>query len=325
MVKWFKDETELITGPSCMITLEKYSSSVELYSVGTLQSGIYSCQVSNEAGAVKSAAELLVKGWTILFSSTTTTTTQLTPSLFSIITAPLLHFCSLCLTTSSFRLLPGISISSSELPSIPYSIQSPVRILHISYWCSTVTLCLTIVTWSFFDFAEPPQFVLKLPPTTFVKLCEGHRFECKATSAHSLNMCWYKNDQKITTGNNYKIMFVDSTAYLQLRTTRFEDNGVYTCEAHNDAGSESCSSVLTVQGQLLNIYSIFNLGYTLLFCGFCTLWSCVAWKRKNENPLWCRFWYFVWSFMSSFGILSTSAWNQQPHLMFQMFALQCVG
>lgn len=111
MVKWFKDETELITGPSCMITLEKYSSTVELYSVGTLQSGIYSCQVSNEAGAVKSATELLVKGWTILFSSTTTTiTTQLTPSLFSIFTAPLLHFCSLCLTTSSFRLLPGISV-----------------------------------------------------------------------------------------------------------------------------------------------------------------------------------------------------------------------
>lgn len=63
MVKWFKDDTELITGPSCMITLEKYSSSVELYSVGTLQSGIYSCQISNKPGAVKSAAELLVKGW----------------------------------------------------------------------------------------------------------------------------------------------------------------------------------------------------------------------------------------------------------------------
>ncbi len=67
MVKWFKDDIELITGPSCMIRLEKYSSSVELYSVGTLQCGIYSCQISNEAGTVKSAAELLVKGWTILF------------------------------------------------------------------------------------------------------------------------------------------------------------------------------------------------------------------------------------------------------------------
>lgn len=67
MVKWFKDDMELITGLSCTIRLEKYSSSVELYSVGTLQCGIYSCQVSNEAGAVKSASKLLVKGWTILF------------------------------------------------------------------------------------------------------------------------------------------------------------------------------------------------------------------------------------------------------------------
>lgn len=66
-VKWFKDDIELISGLLCTIRLEEYSSYVELYSVGTLQSGIYSCQVSNEAGAVKSTAELLVKGWTILF------------------------------------------------------------------------------------------------------------------------------------------------------------------------------------------------------------------------------------------------------------------
>uniref|UniRef100_A0A672I8S7 Ig-like domain-containing protein n=1 Tax=Salarias fasciatus TaxID=181472 RepID=A0A672I8S7_SALFA len=154
-VKWFKDEVELITGPQCTVRLEKNSSSVELHSVGPLHSGSYSCQVSNEAGAVKSAAELLVK--------------------------------------------------------------------------------------------EPPQFVVKLPPTTFVKQCEGHRFECKATSAQSLKMCWYKNDQKITDSDNYKTMFVDSTAYLQLNSARFEDNGTFTCEAFNDAGSASCSTVLTVQ------------------------------------------------------------------------------
>ncbi|KAM4609388.1 titin-like [Polymixia lowei] len=154
-VKWFKDDSELMTSPSCTIGLEEYSCYINLYSVGPLQSGIYSCQVSNEAGTVTCAAELLLK--------------------------------------------------------------------------------------------EPPQFVLKLPPTTFVKQCEGLRFECKATSARSLKMCWYKNDQMITDGGNYKTMFVDSTAYLQLRTTRFEDNGVYTCEAHNDAGSASCSTVLTVQ------------------------------------------------------------------------------
>lgn len=66
-VKWFKDDIELISGPSCTIRLEKYSSSVELYSVETLQCGIYSCQVSNAAGTVQSGAELLVKGWTLSF------------------------------------------------------------------------------------------------------------------------------------------------------------------------------------------------------------------------------------------------------------------
>lgn len=115
-----------------------------------------------------------------------------------------------------------------------------------------------IVTSEFYDFAELPQFILKLPPTTFVKKSEGQRFECKVTSTQSLKMCWYKNDQKLTDGGNYKIMFVDATGYLQLQTTRFEDNGVYTCEAYNEAGSASCSTVLTVQGQLLYRFSFMN-------------------------------------------------------------------
>lgn len=54
MAKWFKDETQLITGRSCIIMLDKYSSSLELHSVGTLHTEIYFCPVSNAAGTVKS-------------------------------------------------------------------------------------------------------------------------------------------------------------------------------------------------------------------------------------------------------------------------------
>lgn len=85
-IKWFKDDIELITGPSCTIRTEKYASSVELHSVSSLTCGIYSCHIHNEAGTVKSTAELLVKGRTILFSLSTIAT-QLTPSFF-------LHFYS---------------------------------------------------------------------------------------------------------------------------------------------------------------------------------------------------------------------------------------
>lgn len=178
-----------------------------------------------------------------------TITTHLTASFFFFF-LPFLSFSSFTLYFVPDHVTIISSLNRNLCPLCPL----PVHILHTSHQCSTGSFCLTLVTWSFFGFAEPPQFIQKLPPATFVKLCEGHRFECKATSARSLKMCWYKNDQKITEGNNYKVMFVDSTAYLQLRTTRFEDNGVYTCEAQNDAGSVSCSTVLTVQGQLLKLH-----------------------------------------------------------------------
>lgn len=75
--------------------------------------------------------------------------------------------------------------------------------------------------------------------------------ECRVSSAQSLKISWYKNDQKIHDGTNVKITFVELTARLQLHSAEFEASGVYTCEVHNDAGSASCSSVLTVQGQLI--------------------------------------------------------------------------
>lgn len=62
-VKWFKEDTELITGPFCFIGLEGLSSFIDLYAVGLLNTGPYSCQVSNDAGTANCTTSLLVKGW----------------------------------------------------------------------------------------------------------------------------------------------------------------------------------------------------------------------------------------------------------------------
>lgn len=65
IVKWFKEDTELITGPSCFIGLEGLSSFIDLYAVGLSNTGSYSCQVGNDAGTAKCTTSLLVKGWTL--------------------------------------------------------------------------------------------------------------------------------------------------------------------------------------------------------------------------------------------------------------------
>lgn len=65
-VKWFREDTELITGPSCFIGLEGLSCFIDLYAVGLSNTGTYSCQVSNDAGTVKCTTNLLVKGLILL-------------------------------------------------------------------------------------------------------------------------------------------------------------------------------------------------------------------------------------------------------------------
>lgn len=65
IVKWFKEETELITGPSCFTGLEGLSCFLDLYAVQVSQSGIYVCQVSNDAGTERCTVELTVKGWAL--------------------------------------------------------------------------------------------------------------------------------------------------------------------------------------------------------------------------------------------------------------------
>lgn len=67
-VKWFKDDTDLMTGPTCFTGLDGLSCFLELYSVSTSQSGVYTCQVSNDAGSVRCSADLTVKGYSCLLT-----------------------------------------------------------------------------------------------------------------------------------------------------------------------------------------------------------------------------------------------------------------
>uniref|UniRef100_A0A3B3ZPC3 Ig-like domain-containing protein n=1 Tax=Periophthalmus magnuspinnatus TaxID=409849 RepID=A0A3B3ZPC3_9GOBI len=154
-VKWFKDDKELMTGPMCFTGLEALSCFLELYSVGVTQSGVYSCQVSNDAGSARCSADLTVK--------------------------------------------------------------------------------------------EPPEFVLKLPANKCVKQGESLRLECKVSGTAPLTVTWYKHDTRLTDGRNYRTSFANSVAVLEIVTSSFDDDGVYTCEAQNDAGSVSCSTTLTVK------------------------------------------------------------------------------
>uniref|UniRef100_A0A8C8AD75 Ig-like domain-containing protein n=1 Tax=Otus sunia TaxID=257818 RepID=A0A8C8AD75_9STRI len=61
-IKWFRGSVELVPGERCNITLQDSIAELELFDVHPLQSGDYTCQVSNEAGKISCTAHLFVKG-----------------------------------------------------------------------------------------------------------------------------------------------------------------------------------------------------------------------------------------------------------------------
>lgn len=137
------------------------------------------------------------------------------------------------------------------IPVLPLHLLINVSAEANAYYllASNILTCFPQLTFFFSASAEPPEFVVKLPTAKFVKHGESLRLECKVSGSAPLNVTWYKHDSKVTDGANIKTSLVDSLSVLELLSTDFDDDGVYTCEVQNDAGSISCSTTLSVKGQ----------------------------------------------------------------------------
>ncbi|RXN00522.1 Titin [Acipenser ruthenus] len=94
---------------------------------------------------------------------------------------------------------------------------------------------------------EPPKFVKKLESSKVVKPKDQTRFECKVTGSPEIQISWFKNDSKISESEKYRMSFINSLAVLEIENISLEDSGDYICEALNEAGSDSCSTTVTVK------------------------------------------------------------------------------
>ncbi|KAM9710661.1 titin-like [Menidia menidia] len=247
-VEWLREGGPLPPGPRLLCSSEGGTHSLELRGLQPADGGRYSCRGRNRLGEAEAAAELRVVDKPRFLSPLGAA--ALVPG------APL-HLqaqvdeawgATALWTRDGRRLHPApdcrLSLEGGRLSlELPRASERDAG----QYECTVTNAAGSASSHCCVRLTEPPQFVLKLPPTTFVKQCEAVRLEVRATSARSLKVCWYKNEQKITDGGNYKTTLVDCSALLQLRSSRFADGGVYTCELHNGAGSASCSTTLTVQ------------------------------------------------------------------------------
>lgn len=95
---------------------------------------------------------------------------------------------------------------------------------------------------------EPPRFIQKPSPVVVLRKGQSTSFECQVAGTPAIQVTWYMDGNEVTDPSKYGIAFVDGFATFKVASAKIEDSGIYVCEAHNDAGSESCSIELKVKG-----------------------------------------------------------------------------
>lgn len=111
---------------------------------------------------------------------------------------------------------------------------------------------------------EPPSFLKKVDPSYLLTPGESAHLQCKIKGSPEIQVTWFKNNKEIRESDTHKISFANNVAGLDISNVKVDDSGSYSCEAVNDAGSDSCSTEIVVKGWFLSTWSIVFWGCSVL-------------------------------------------------------------
>lgn len=92
------------------------------------------------------------------------------------------------------------------------------------------------------------MFVRKLEATKLITSGNSARLECKVTGSPIISFKWFKDEMEINSSAKYRMASSDLLASLEIVNCTVEDSGDYVCVASSEAGSDRCSSTVTVKG-----------------------------------------------------------------------------
>lgn len=96
----------------------------------------------------------------------------------------------------------------------------------------------------------------KLEATKLVTSGDSARLECKVNGSPVISFKWFKDEMEISAGAKYAVTITDVVTALEVVDCTVEDSGNYVCVASSDAGSDRCSSTVTVKGWF-HVYGCF--------------------------------------------------------------------
>lgn len=98
-----------------------------------------------------------------------------------------------------------------------------------------------------FLLVDPPSFVRKLENLSSLVGSEVS-LQCVLKGSEPMTVSWMKDNHELKEAEHIQITYENNTALLLITDVQRKHAGKYSCQAQNQAGSQSCSALLTVKG-----------------------------------------------------------------------------
>ncbi|KAM9709480.1 titin-like isoform 1-T1 [Menidia menidia] len=210
-VTWTRDGRKVHQSMDCRLSFEDRVAVLEIPKSKVKDSGRYVCRAANEAGESSCEAQVSVQGKACGRGQWAEPGKWAEPGGWSQAGAVPLH-------RILHELLTSVCVSVSV---------SPV--------CERHTL------------PEPPSFVRKMEPKLTWKQGAAARLQCSVSGSPELSVHWFCNERELGPRGRHRLGLQGGVASLELPEPLVADSGRYTCEVSNQAGSESCSSLVAVK------------------------------------------------------------------------------
>ncbi|NXO20801.1 TITIN protein, partial [Cisticola juncidis] len=247
-IQWYKDGQEITASEKHKYSFHDNTAFLEINKLEGTDSGSYTCEATNKAGSNQCSGFLTVKEPPYFVEK---------PQSQEVVPNARVQFKALVKGSTplqikwfkdSQELLSGASRSVwKDDTSSVLELFSARTSDSGSYTCQISNDVGTATCKATLFVKEPPRFIQM--PTSVVALREGQSttFECQVVGTPEIHITWYLDGNEVTDQAKYGISFIDGLATLRVTQARVADSGIYVCEAHNDAGSESCSIELKVK------------------------------------------------------------------------------
>uniref|UniRef100_A0A3Q3XLZ7 Ig-like domain-containing protein n=1 Tax=Mola mola TaxID=94237 RepID=A0A3Q3XLZ7_MOLML len=205
--------------------LKDNSATLQIIQLEKADSGVYKCKATNSAGFKETSGTLYVKGCEmkpdnqdVIPGSTVSFKTAFTG------TAPL--------AVKWFRedkeIVTGVRKCGMKSDFARLIITKSGNCVHIISFL-----------------VEPPSFVRKLENLSFLVGSEVS-LQCILKGSEPMTIFWMIDNHELKEAEHIQITYENNTALLHIIDLQSKHGGKYSCQAQNQAGSQTCSAVLTL-------------------------------------------------------------------------------